>query len=87
MAEMKVCQIDTRKLWLSQKEAAKYLGVSKDWLRDRRNEGKLHYSVVGNTIFYIKSEIDNIVISGAISGKQLFKKATLNRSTEVARTL
>lgn len=37
--EMKVCQIDTRKLWLSQKEAAKYLGVSKDWLRDRRNEG------------------------------------------------
>ena len=69
MEKMKVCQVDTRKLWLSQKEAAKYLGVSKDWLRDRRNEGKLHYSVVGNTIFYIKSEIDNLVISGAISGK------------------
>lgn len=87
MADMKVCQIDTRKLWLSQKEAAKYLGVSKDWLRDRRNEGKLHYSVVGNTIFYIKSEIDNIVISGAISGKQFFKKATLYKSSEAFRTL
>lgn len=74
--EMKVCQIDTRKLWLSQKEAAKYLGVSKDWLRDRRNEGKLHYSVVGNTIFYIKSEIDKLIVSGAISGRSLFLKRT-----------
>lgn len=75
-SEMKVCQIDTRKLWLSQKEAAKYLGVSKDWLRDRRNDGKLHYSVVGNTIFYIKSEIDKLIISGAISGRTLFIKET-----------
>lgn len=73
---MKVCQIDTKKLWLSQKEAAKYLGVSKDWLRDRRNDGKLHYSVVGNTIFYIKSEIDKLIISGAISGRTLFIKET-----------
>ena len=71
---MKVCQIDTKKLWLSQKEAAKYLGVSKDWLRDRRNDGKLHYSVVGNTIFYIKSEIDKMIASGAISDRQLFLK-------------
>ena len=78
---MKVCQVDTRKLWLSQKEAAKYLGVSKDWLRDRRNEGKLHYSVVGNTIFYIKSEIDNLVISGAISGKQFFVKQRISSGT------
>jgi len=75
-SEMKVCQIDTKKLWLSQKEAAKYLGVSKDWLRDRRNDGKLHYSVVGNTIFYIKSEIDKLIISGAISGRTLFIKET-----------
>ena len=52
MAEMKVAKIDTRKLWLSNKEAAKYLGVSKDWLKDRRESGALHYSVVGNTIFY-----------------------------------
>ena len=74
--EMKVCQIDTRKLWLSQKEAAKYLGVSKDWLRDRRNEGKLHYSVVVNTIFYIKSEIDKLIVSGAISGRSIFLKQT-----------
>lgn len=73
---MKVCQVDVKKLWLSSKEAKKYLGVSKDWLKDRRNEGKLHYAVVGNTIFYIKSEIDRLVVSGAISGRTLFLKET-----------
>ena len=73
---MKVSTVDTRKIWLSNKEAAKYLGVSKDWLKDRRESGKLHYSVVGNTIFYIKSEIDKLIINGAISGRNLFQKAT-----------
>lgn len=70
---MKVAKIDTRKLWLSSKEAAKYLGVSKDWLKDRRESGALHYSVVGNTIFYIKKEIDSLIVSNAISGKSVFE--------------
>ena len=70
---MKVAKIDTRKLWLSNKEAAKYLGVSKDWLKDRRESGALHYSVVGNTIFYIKKEIDSLIVSNAISGKSIFE--------------
>lgn len=70
---MKVAKIDTRKLWLSNKEAAKYLGVSKDWLKDRRENGTLHYSVVGNTIFYIKKEIDNLIVANAISGKSIFE--------------
>lgn len=72
---MKVATVDTKKIWLSNKEAAKYLGVSKDWLRDRREDGKLHYAVVGNTIFYIKSEIDKLIAAGAISGRSQFKKA------------
>ena len=70
---MKLAKIDTRKLWLSNKEAAKYLGVSKDWLKDRRENGTLHYSVVGNTIFYIKKEIDNLIVANAISGKSVFE--------------
>ncbi|MCR5065820.1 MAG: helix-turn-helix domain-containing protein [Bacteroidales bacterium] len=70
---MKVAKIDTRKLWLSNKEAAKYLGVSKDWLKDRRENGTLHYSVVGNTIFYIKKEIDSLIVANAISGKSIFE--------------
>ncbi len=70
---MKLAKV-TAKLWMSNKEAAAYLGVSKDWLKDRRNEGRLHYSVVGNTIFYIKKEIDDIIKNGAISGKSLFRE-------------
>ena len=71
--KMKVAKVDTHRLWMSNKEAAKYLGVSRDWLKDRRQEGRLHYSVVGNTIFYIKSEIDSLIRSNAVSGTQLFK--------------
>ena len=71
-AVMKIAKIGTRKLWLSNKEAAKYLGVSKDWLKDRRENGTLHYAVVGNTIFYIKKEIDRLIADNAISGKSIF---------------
>lgn len=70
---MKQCKVDTRRLWLSQRDAAKYLGVSKDWLNSRRLDGTLHFSKVGNTIFYIKSEIDNLIRDNAVSGKQIFR--------------
>ncbi len=70
---MKVAKVDTRRLWLSQRDAAKYLGVSKDWLNDRRLDGTLHFSKVGKTIFYIKSEIDNMIRDNAVSGKQIFR--------------
>lgn len=73
MDEMKIAKVDTRKIWLSNKEAVKYLGVSKDWLKERRMEGKLHYSIVGNTIFYIKREIDNLIAANAISGTSIFR--------------
>ena len=46
MKEFKAVHVDSHKLWMSNKEAAKYLGVSKDWLKDRRNEGLLHFAVV-----------------------------------------
>lgn len=72
--KLKVAKIDTRRLWLSNREAAKYLGVSKDWLKERRESGILHYSVVGNTIFYIKKEIDRLIADNAISGTSLFKE-------------
>lgn len=70
---MQVGKVNTERLWLSNSEAAKYLGVSKDWLKERRLDGTLHYSKVGNTIFYIKQEIDNLIKSNAISGRQIFR--------------
>ena len=71
---MKKTVVDTKKIWLSQKEAMKYLGVSKDWLKQRRDEGKLNYSVVGTTAFYIKSQIDKLIIGGAVTGVNHFRK-------------
>lgn len=73
--EIKQIRVDTRRLWLSNREAARYLGVSKDWLTDRRNEGQLSFSKVGNTIFYIKSEIDALIVSGAVTGVGKFRAA------------
>lgn len=69
---MKVAKIDTTRLWMSNADAMKYLGVGKEWLKTRRQNGTLHYSKVGKTIFYIKSEIDDVIRRGAISGKQTF---------------
>ena len=74
MDGIKIVKVDTHRLWISNGEAAKYLGVSKDWLKDRRLDGTLHYSKVGNTIFYIKSEIDSLIREGAVSGKDIFRQ-------------
>lgn len=69
---MKVAKIDTARLWMSNADAMAYLGVGNDWLKTRRQDGTLHYSKVGKTIFYIKSELDDMIRKGAISGKQAF---------------
>ena len=69
---MKQVKVVTNRLWLSGREAAKYLGVSRDWLDDRRADGTLHYSKVGNTIFYIKKEIDDLIRNNAVSGRGHF---------------
>lgn len=70
--EVKTVRIDATKLWMSQKEAQKYLGVGKDWLKERRLDGTFHYSMVGTTAFYIKSEIDRYIREHAVTGRELF---------------
>lgn len=70
------------KLFLSQKEAVKYIWMSKDWLEARREEGVLHYSKVANAIFYIKSEIDRLITDGACSGRQAFRQEVANSKSE-----
>ena len=72
--EVKTVRVAARKLWMSQTEAQKYLGVSKDWLKDKRIDGTLHYSMVGNTAFYIKAEIDNLIRRNAVSGRNFFRE-------------
>lgn len=75
MKRGKVDERDVRKLWMSQKEAQAYLGVSKDWLKDRRLNGDLSYSMVGTTAFYIKAEIDRLIRMNAITGVSNFRAA------------
>ena len=72
MKKVTVDKSSVQKKWMSQKEVQSYLGVGKDWIKDKREQGLLHFSVVGNTAFYIKSEIDNLIKRNAITGKQLF---------------
>ena len=71
---VKTVQVQTRKLWMSQKEAQNYLGVSKDWLKARCDNGELHFAMVGKLVFYIKSEIDNLIRSKAVTGRNIFKQ-------------
>ena len=73
----KSATVDVSKIWMSQKEAQKYLGVSKDWLKERRLNGILSYSMVGTTVFYIKSQIDNLIKDNAVTGVANFKRATI----------
>lgn len=72
--EVKTVKIDTRKLWMSQKETMRYLGVSKDWLKEKRLSGTLLYSKVGTTVFYIKTEVDNLIKRNAITGIPNFRE-------------
>jgi hypothetical protein len=72
--EVKTVKIDTKKLWMSQKETMRYLGVSNDWLKEKRLSGTLHYSKVGTTVFYIKTEVDNLIKRNAITGIPNFRE-------------
>ena len=49
------------KIWLSNDEAQKYLGMSKDFLYNLRSEGLLHYYKLRGAVFYKKADIDRLV--------------------------
>ena len=52
-SDIRECQ----QLWLTVKSAAKYLGVSTDFIRDLMSDG-LRYRKVRHTIFIKKDELD-----------------------------
>ena len=49
------------KLFLTNKEAQAYLGVSPDFLKDLRSNARISYSKVGKMIWYEKKDLDNLV--------------------------
>lgn len=49
------------KVWLSNKEAQRYLGVGIDFFKRLRSSGQLPFSKVGSTVFYRKTDIDRLL--------------------------
>lgn len=54
------------KKWISNKEAAKYLGVSPGFLQNLRDEARISFYKVGRNIFYKVAEIDRLIEKGRI---------------------
>ena len=54
------------KIWLSNKEAQTYLGMSEDFFTRLRNEAKIHYYRIGRCVFYNKQDIDDLVLKNKI---------------------
>lgn len=58
MPRKKVEVVKVEKIWLSTKEAAEYLGMSKSFIGDLRRDGVLPHCRIGNASFFKKSDID-----------------------------
>jgi excisionase family DNA binding protein len=52
------------KAWLTNDEAAGYLGLSKVTLARYRSEGKLPYSRVGGAVYYRLTDVEALLESG-----------------------
>ena len=56
---MKVLEV--QRTWMTIKDAAAYLGVSRDFVRDIISDGELHTYRLRHTIFLRKEEIDALL--------------------------
>lgn len=61
----KVQQIE--KVWLTSKEAQKYLGVSKDFLAERRRRGEIPFFQYGNKqTWFRKHDLDRFILRNKV---------------------
>ena len=65
MANTTVTPVD--KIWLSNHEAQKYLGVGPDFFKRLRQRGELSFYKVGSTVIYRKRDIDRLVEHGRVT--------------------
>lgn len=63
---MKASVINIEKLWLSNKEAQAYVGMSSDFFKDLRASGQLRFFKVGGAVFYRKGDIDRLIERGRV---------------------
>ena len=57
----KVNILNVDRVWLNTRDCMNYLGVSRDFVDDLRESGKLAYYKVGHTIFVKKEELDRLI--------------------------
>lgn len=53
-------------IWLTTRRAMEYLGVSRDFIDERRKRGELPFSVWGGKVFIRKDDIDKIIQSNLV---------------------
>ena len=58
--------IPIERLWFTTKDCQKYLGVSRGFIDDLRESGKLSYYKVGHTIFVKKKDLDRLIEQGKV---------------------
>lgn len=58
--------VQVEKVWLSNAEAQKYLGVSESFLKRLRLNGKMSFYKLGGKVFYKKADIDRLVTKGRV---------------------
>lgn len=64
MARTTVTSID--KIWLSNSEAQKYLGIGSAFFKRLRPTGQLRFYKIGTAVFYRKQDIDRLVERGRV---------------------
>lgn len=58
--------LEIDKVWLNNKEAQAYLGMSADFFKDLRANAQIRFYKVRGAIFYKKSDIDRLVEKGMV---------------------
>lgn len=61
MPRKKVSVEPIEKIWLSTKEFAEYIGMSTGYIHDLRKSGQIHHYMIGNTAFFKKSDVDELI--------------------------
>ena len=54
------------KVFLSTSELRKYLDCSDDFIEDLRNQAQLEFFRIGKKIWYLKKDVDNLIIKNRV---------------------
>jgi len=57
---------DVEKVWMTRHEAAKYLGVSYDWVKRQNLGGGLSYYKVDGVVFIAKRDLDKLITKNKV---------------------